>query len=247
MAFHPDKCSTLPVTRNNYQSHYPYQLHGHTLETLQSAKYLGVTLRTNVEWREHIDNIAMKASQTLGFLRRNLKIASNELRERAYLTFVRPLLEYSCSAWDPYMKGSINRIEAIQSRGARFVLNRYHRTASVTQMIQKLGWPSLQKHRQASRLTMMYKVHHNMVRVDKSKLIPLTDRARRGHNQQFKRIHTKRGKRYRQFAFFPRTIREWGELPQKIVDADSADTFRSRVTQHLRVATLDSIALGLQG
>ena len=82
-------------------------MHGHTLATVPSATYLGVTLRKDLDWRDHIDNITKKANSALGFLRRNLKVASTDLREKAYLTFVRPLLEYSSSVWDPHKSGCI--------------------------------------------------------------------------------------------------------------------------------------------
>ena len=247
MVFHPDKCALLPVTRKETPIPTSYQLHGHTLMTVQSAKYLGVTIQANMEWKEHIENITRKAGQALGFLRRNLKIASTKLREKAYMVYVRPLLEYACPVWDPYLKGQSDDIEAIQRRAARFVLNRYQRTASVSDMLTNLGWATLQKRRQATRLTMLYKIHNNLVRVEKGKPKPLPKRPRRGQNQQFERITTPGGKRYRQFSFMPRAIREWNDLPQNVVDAESANTFKCRVAQYLRTTTLDSLARGLQG
>ena len=47
-------------------------------------------------------------------------ISSIELREKAYLVFGDP---YLSSVWDPYTKRNIDKIEAIQRRAARFVLN----------------------------------------------------------------------------------------------------------------------------
>jgi hypothetical protein len=241
MAFNPGKCATLRVTRCKSTISDKYQMHGHTLTTVQSASYLGVTLRTDLEWAEHIDSITKKASKALGFLRRNLKVASNELREKAYLTFVRPLLEYSSSVWDPHKGGCIKKMENIQRRAARFVLNRYHRRASVTEMLEKLKWPSLQKRRQATRVTMLYKIHNDLVQVNKSVLEKPVARDRRSHNQQFKRL-VRHKQQYRLFSFFPRAIREWDELPAHIVEADSPNSFKNRVTSHLNANTLDSLA-----
>ncbi|KAL8618799.1 hypothetical protein ACOMHN_000227 [Nucella lapillus] len=246
MAFHPDKCTTLPVSRKENPILNEYNLHGHTLATVQSAKYLGVTLQANMEWNKHVDNIVAKAGRTLGFLRRNLKIASTTLREKAYLVFVRPLLEYACSVWDPYLEGEIKQIEAIQRRAARFVTNRYHRTASVTQMLERLGWPSLQQRRQAARLATMYKIHHNLARVDKTKLEQLPERRCRGHDQHFQRIPTQGANRFRHFSFLPRTIREWDQLPQDTVAVETVDAFRSKTIPYLKDNVLDALARGLQ-
>jgi len=43
MAFHPDDCHMLSITRNKTPIKYSYTLHGHQLEHADKAKYLGVT------------------------------------------------------------------------------------------------------------------------------------------------------------------------------------------------------------
>ena len=42
-----------------------------------------------------------KANWVIRFLRRNLNIAATSLKERAYFTIVRPLVEYASTVWDP--------------------------------------------------------------------------------------------------------------------------------------------------
>ena len=43
----------------------------------------------------------------------------------AYLSLVRPSLEYTASAWDPYLIKDITAIEKIQRRAARWVTSNY--------------------------------------------------------------------------------------------------------------------------
>ena len=80
MQFHPAKCNTLPVTRKRRTLLFNYQLHGHQLEVVNTAKYLGVTLQNKMDWEEHINSIWTKANQVLGFFRRNLKISSPSIK-----------------------------------------------------------------------------------------------------------------------------------------------------------------------
>ena len=47
------------------------------LETVTSAKYLGVHVSSKLTWNEHIDIIKMKASHTLNFIRRNFLSCPN--------------------------------------------------------------------------------------------------------------------------------------------------------------------------
>jgi hypothetical protein len=44
MKFHPDKCTVLRVTNKKKIIDAKYQLHGHTLESVTSAKYFASTL-----------------------------------------------------------------------------------------------------------------------------------------------------------------------------------------------------------
>ena len=76
MEFNVDKCHVLRVTRKQNPIIHNYTLHRKVLETVDSAKYLGVTLISDLWWNRHITNITHKANQSLCFLRRNLRINS---------------------------------------------------------------------------------------------------------------------------------------------------------------------------
>jgi hypothetical protein len=54
--------------------HFYYNMHRHILESVQSAKYLGVTLSADLKWNNHIQQMTSKANKSLSFIRRNLQI-----------------------------------------------------------------------------------------------------------------------------------------------------------------------------
>ena len=90
LEFHPDKCKVLRVTNKLNQIRCDYHIHGHTLNTVDCAKYLGVTINKKLSWQPHVDAICKKANQTRAFLQRNLKICYPEIKEQCYKTYVRP-------------------------------------------------------------------------------------------------------------------------------------------------------------
>ena len=96
MAFHPEKCNVLTITKKRNPIKFNDTLHGHSLEHVTSAKYLGCTITSDLKWGPHINNICNKANSTIGFLKRNLNtgIAKKSVKERAYQSLVRPSLEY---------------------------------------------------------------------------------------------------------------------------------------------------------
>ena len=86
----------------------------------------------------HIQNICVKANQTIGFLRRNLNMGAVSIKQQAYFSLVCPLVEYSSTVWDPYSQKNIKKLEMVQRRAARYVLHRHHNTSSITDMFEKL-------------------------------------------------------------------------------------------------------------
>jgi hypothetical protein len=58
--------------------------YGHTLESVQSAKYLGCLISSELRWTKHINSIFGKANKTLVFQRRNLNIGSTTVKQNAY-------------------------------------------------------------------------------------------------------------------------------------------------------------------
>ena len=81
----------------------------------------------------------------------------------AYLSLVRPTLEYSSAVRDPYQAVYITNIEKIQRRAARWVLNDYSRYSSVTSMLQQLQWPTLEERHKKARLSLLYKANNNLI------------------------------------------------------------------------------------
>ena len=108
MEFLPGKCNVLTISRKPNPIKYNYSLHGHTLESVQSAKYLGCLISSELCWTKHINSIFGKANTTLGFPRRNLNIGSTTVKQNAYNSLVRPIVEYASTAWDPYTQNDIH-------------------------------------------------------------------------------------------------------------------------------------------
>ena len=104
----------------------------------------------NCPW--YISTICSKANNTISFLKRNINISNKSIKEKAYVSLVRPTLEYASSVWDPYQQNDIHRLEMVQRRAARYVTNRYHNTSSVSSMIEQLEWTTLEERRKHSRL-----------------------------------------------------------------------------------------------
>ena len=126
---------------------------------------LGVELEEHLSWKIHIEQVCAKANKSLGFLRRNLSRCSKEVKTQAYLSLVRPQLEYAAAAWDPGFKYLTDMLEMVQRRAVRFVTNTYDRSTSITALRKDLGWATLEDRRKVKRLTLLHKAIHGKVAI----------------------------------------------------------------------------------
>ena len=81
-----------------------YSLGSEILQEVFDAKYLGIQIDTKLDWNKHISTVAARGKSKLAFLNRNLKDCPKKLRDTAYISLIRPALEYSCSVWHPHKK-----------------------------------------------------------------------------------------------------------------------------------------------
>ncbi len=163
-------------------------------------------------WRNHhINNFAQRAPTPPNFLRRNISKCLADTKQAGIIGMVRPKLEYASSAWDPHQQNQIQKLERIQSKAARFVLNCYNPMASVTQMEQELSQTTLQSRRFTTRMTMCYKAVHGLVHLPFPDYLTPKSRTMKGeHTHQYTVVQTRTDAF--KYSFFPRAIRFWNIL-----------------------------------
>ena len=188
MKFNVAKCHSMRVTRHQHHKQilFDYSLHNQTLENVQSAKYLAITITDNMDWGQHVSEISSKATKTLGFLRRSTK-------EVAYKTLIRPKLEYTAPIWSPHSKLQNNQIEKVQRTAARWTCRRRRNTSSVGVMLDELEWPSLEARRDKSSVFLFHKIHCGAVFIEKDKYMTPAHRlktTRSSQSAQYRRHQT---------------------------------------------------------
>ena len=97
---------------------------GNAFEIGKSAKILGVTVRNDLKWNDHVDNITAKASRRI-YLLKQLKRAGIDRKSliQFYCACIRSVLEHACQAFHFSLLAYLSdQIERVQKRVLRIQL-----------------------------------------------------------------------------------------------------------------------------
>ena len=136
MKFHPHKCKALRVGRHGLRFDEPifpfatffYRLGDTVLEYNDSEKDLGVIVTSTMSWEDQCYAIYNISSSRLGMVKRVCHFTNNIRQKRAlYLAIVRSHFEHCSIIWRPTSEVMINKLESVQKRAVKWILNeQYH-------------------------------------------------------------------------------------------------------------------------
>ena len=118
------KCKVLRITQRHNKLTYPYKLNNTILESTDCERDLGVLTSSTLTWSQQVDYLCNKATKMLGYVRRStLNINDTIVRRRLYLCLVRSQLCYGSQIWAPQSVALVKRMESLQRRATKYILN----------------------------------------------------------------------------------------------------------------------------
>ena len=112
----PAKCQHLPIICHPDvdKASKQYFIGNQKISSLSAVCDLGVVISSNLKWCQHVCSIVSKA-----FIRSHQSLhcfSSNNvlILLKAYVSYIRPLLEYNTVIWFPFVKSDIFMIESVQ-------------------------------------------------------------------------------------------------------------------------------------
>ena len=220
-----DKCGVLHLGSSNPR--FPYRIDGTDLPVVDSIKDIGVWMSSDMKFHDHCNAVAAKASRMSNIFFRAFKSRNKYFVTNFFTTYVRSLLESSCSVWNPSFSGDIRIIESVQRKFTKRIPGLYE--MSYFDRLQILGLDTLELRRLQNDLSMCYKIIHGMVNVNFGDFFQFaqTNLHRNRHTQRL-RIPKSRLD-CRKHSFPCRVVAPWNSLPQKIIDSSTLYAFKSGI------------------
>ena len=187
MNLQPPKCEALCISNKKNLIYYNYHLCNNSLRWFTSTRYLGVIIDSKLNWNSHCDFITAKSFRVLGVLKRYMSNCSMLSKKRVFRALILPILEYAIPSWSAYTKRNINRIELVQSKGARWVCGSKYvpslHTWSVSsaKCCDQLHWCPLSVRRQYLGLLFLFKIIHCMIDMKFDEYFVFSDSRTRSH------------------------------------------------------------------
>jgi hypothetical protein len=225
MKINPNKSKSISFTKARVRDRIEYFFGNQLIPETNSIKYLGIIIRSDLNWTDQVNYTVRKAWKALHFVMRILKKGNNNTKHLAYTTLVRPILEYGAVCWDPYREGQIGALNRVQRGAAKFANN-----------ADQTSWETLAERRMVSRLCALFKAYTGGMawKAIGDRLPRPFYLSREDHNLKIRtrKQRTDIGK----YSFVNRTISNWNKLPADLLATFpfKLNTFRNRVKKVVR-------------
>ena len=199
---------------------------------MNSIKDLGIIIDQNLHFDEHIKEITKKAYCRSNLIYRSFVTKNRNLLVKAFITYVRPILEYNSPVWSPHLIKDITSLESVQRSFTKRIPEISDKPYEERLSILKLD--SLEMRRLIFDLTTLYKILFGQLQTEIQSDVKVNEdinnRSLRRHSYQLK-YHPSKTKLS---TFLQRTIPTWNSLPEHC-SFTTIDSFKQYLHSHKQI------------
>ena len=104
---------------------FSINLESSKMEIVNKAKYLGLLVKDDLSWDDHVLQLCKNMNYYLHVLRRLSKILPKQLLLKIYKSFIQSKLDYGLSIWGCTTEGNLDRFQIIQNVCARIICRNF--------------------------------------------------------------------------------------------------------------------------
>lgn len=220
----------LSTDQNNLSLNF---LDSSPLESVDTVKYLGVWLETDLSFKTHIQRITNSLNYRLKTLYQSANCFSLQVRKRITVQLLLPILDYADVVYFNTTATCLHPIDVVYNRLCRFVLCCPYRTHHC-ELYEKLSWLAPSGRRQYHWLQFIFKcIHFDYPLYLKQYLVPYSSPySLRHHDHTFLYVPQTK-KAIGRVAFNVKAPQDWNNLPEHVRASNSIQMFRNAIVKHL--------------
>ena len=218
------------------QTHPDFNINNTSIPHNSSVKDLGIILNSNFKWSSHIQQTLSKTTGLAFTLLKSFQTSNPSLYTNLYKTYVRPIIEYNSSTWNPTLLTELRTLEKIQRKFTRHLCRKLNISyTDYSHRLQILNLESLEERRIKTDLTILYKILNDIIEIDFKDHFQFSSITKqynlRGHTQKL--LMPKFSKSFSRNNFFTnRIIPIWNKLPQEIVNSQNLFEFKHHLKSY---------------
>ena len=203
------------------------------IEQTSIAKFLGIFIDDQLNWKTHIDYVRNKLSSGLYALNISKHIISRQLRKCLYHTLIHPHLTYGLILWGSTYKKYLHKLEILQNKSIRSITNSKYNDSSgpIYKNLSILPLPGLYEF---ETVKFMYLNQRNELPLPLQTLFT-TNANIHGHNTRHRHdphINTRRTETL-SHSFIHKAPALWYTVPSQIKNVKTVGSFRSKIKREL--------------
>ena len=233
LKFNVDKCRVMNVSKKKRKFNFRYHIDNKVLECSQNEKYLGVTITDSLSWSTHIHNVKRDCYSKIGIINRVFGKCPTHVKTKLYQQLVLPKIDYCSSVWSPGSVGLIKQLDKIQYKATKVILG--DKSDTYVNNMKALKFQSVHVRHIINRMVMVHKIVNNMIGIVFSKYFSIRNINRQLRNTNDKQLEYKfASTNVCQMSFFYKSVNEWNNLPNHIVNTQSLNMFKTKLFQHFQ-------------
>ena len=217
------------LAKSNVNLNLNIVLNEEEIEQVDVFKYLGTHLDSRVNFNYHIDYMCRKISKAIGVMKYVSKYVPQQSKKLIYNTIVMPHFDYCCTVWSATSKYNIERLQKLQNRAMRIILQCRCDT-HIRDMLNRLGFLSIENRIKLHLAILMFKIKNNLV-PDYLMYDDLFFHNVRSHRLQYN--NNFQVNRHHSNSLHVRGVQLWNSLPREIKTINNLVEFKKQYIKYV--------------
>ena len=223
MIVNPEKFQAIIFNRRpGDENTYTLKFYNKEIQTSSEVILLGIEIDNNLNFNKHIHELTKKAAGQLNFLSRQQRFLNQDAKKVVIESFVLANFNYCPLVWHFCSSESMKKLEKIQERALRLLLNDYE--SGYDQLLIKSNKPTLQIRRLKLLATEIFKTINDLNPPYMKEIFEMNTRRNTGSKKLV--VQSQKSMKYGSYTLRSLGPRIWNKLPIDIINATTLFTFR---------------------